>query len=61
MRKFYFCLAILALSAVTANAEPKAEIFGGYQFTRLDGGPNMSGWNGALTGDLGHFFGVTGD
>ncbi len=61
MRKFCFCLAVLIVSAVAASAEPKAEIFGGYQFTRLDGGPNMSGWNGALTGDIGRFFGVTGD
>lgn len=61
MRKFCFCFAILIMTAAGANAVPKAEIFGGYQFTRLDGGPNLNGWNGALTGDIGHFFGVTAD
>jgi hypothetical protein len=61
MRKFCLCLAILMCLGVAANAEPKAEVFGGYQFTRLDGGPNLNGWNGALTGDIGHFFGITAD
>jgi hypothetical protein len=61
MRKLCFCLAILMCSAVAANAGTKAEIFGGYQFTRLDGGPNMNGWNGAVTGDFAHFLGVTAD
>ena len=61
MRKFCVCFAILILTAVAANAAPKAEVFGGYQFTRLDGGPNLNGWNGALTGNIGHWFGITGD
>jgi len=49
MRKFLFCFVVLMVSAVAANAAPKAEVFGGYQFTHFDGGPNMNGWNGALT------------
>lgn len=61
MRKFCFCFAIVVMTAGAANAVPKAEIFGGYQFTRLDGGPNLNGWNAALTGDIGHFFGITAD
>ncbi len=61
MRKFVFCFAILILSAVAASAEPKAEVFGGYQFTHFDGGPNMNGWNGALTGNFNRWFGVTAD
>ena len=52
MRKFLFCFVVLMVSAVAANAAPKAEVFGGYQFTHFDGGPNMNGWNGALTGQL---------
>src|SRR5258708_12499463 len=60
MRKVCFCFAILILS-VAANAAPKAEVFGGYQFTHLDGGPNMNGWNGALTGNFNSWFGVTAD
>ena len=61
MRKFGLCFAILILFVVAANAEPKAELFGGYQFTHFDGGPNMNGWNGALTGNFNPWFGVTAD
>jgi hypothetical protein len=65
MRKFSLCLAALLLCAVVAQAEPKAapkaEVFGGYQFTRLEGGTNMNGWNAALTGNMGRSFGITGD
>lgn len=61
MRKFSLCLAALLLCAVAAEAAPKAEVFGGYQFTRLEGGVNMNGWNAALTGNMGSIFGVTAD
>lgn len=56
---FYMMAALLLLSG--AYAAPKAEVFGGYQFTHLDPSPNLSGWNGAVTGNLGKFFGITGD
>jgi opacity protein-like surface antigen len=63
MRKFVsFSLLALVLSvAVAAQAEPKAEIFGGYQYTHLDGGTNMNGWNGALTGNFNEFLGIRAD
>ncbi len=61
MRKFSVCLLLVAVSAVAAHAAPKAEVFGGYQFTRFDGGPNASGWNAALTGNFNSWFGVTAD
>src|SRR5260370_4932823 len=61
MRKVLFCCVVLMVSAVAANAAPKAEVFGGYQFTHFDGGPNMNGWNGALTGNFNNWFGVTAD
>jgi len=61
MRKVLFCFVVLMVSAVAANAAPKAEVFGGYQFTHFDGGPNMNGWNGALTGNFNNWFGVTAD
>lgn len=51
---------LLSFSAV-AHAAPKAVIFGGYQYTHLDGGPNMNGWNGALTGNFNHWLGITAD
>ena len=61
MRKFSMCLAALLLCAAAAQATPKAEVFGGYQFTRLEGGTNMNGWNAALTGNVGSILGVTAD
>jgi len=51
----------LVLFSVAAQADDKAQVFGGYQFTHPDGGPNMSGFNGALTVNFKSHFGVTGD
>jgi hypothetical protein len=48
-------------SAAVAADFPKAEVFGGYQYTRFEGGVNANGWNAALTGNLNHWFGVTAD
>jgi hypothetical protein len=61
MRKFSLSLVAVVVLSAAALAVPRAEIFGGYQFTHLEGGPNMNGWNGALTGDMGKLFGVTAD
>ena len=61
MGKFSLCLAVLLCCALSAQAAPKAEVFGGYQFTRTVGGTNWNGWNAAITGNLGSFFGVTAD
>ena len=57
---FYWFLAIL-LCAAAAQAAPKAEIFGGYQYTHLDPATNLNGWNAALTGYFNSFFGITAD
>ncbi len=61
MCKFLVCLFAVLLSAVAANAAPKAELFGGYQYTHFHGGTNANGWNAALTGNLNSWFGVTAD
>lgn len=61
MRTFCFCLAVLLVCSIAAQAAPVAEIFGGYQFTRLQGGTNMNGWNASLTGNTGHLLGITAD
>lgn len=61
MRKLPLCFAAVILFAVAAQAAPKAEVFGGYQFTRMEGGSNWNGWNAALTGNMGSFFGITAD
>jgi hypothetical protein len=59
-----FALAIglaILLAAAAASAQDKAEVFGGFQFTRPDAGPNLNGWNGALTGNVNKNFGITAD
>lgn len=64
MRKFIgFALlfGMFSLAALAQENAPKAEFFGGYQYTRFDGGLNANGWDTALTGNLNRWFGVTGD
>jgi hypothetical protein len=53
-------IGTLALTALPAAAQ-SADVFGGYQLTHFDGGTNFNGWNAALTGNFGHFLGITGD
>lgn len=53
-------LVLCAISAAAANY-PKAELFGGYQFTHLEGGPNANGWNFAVNGNFSDSFGITAD
>jgi len=53
-------LGLFSLSAAAADY-PKAEIFGGYQFTRLEGGVNANGFNVAVNGNFSEWFGITGD
>jgi hypothetical protein len=54
-------LGLFSLAAVAQENYSKAEVFGGYQYTRFDGGVNANGFNGALTGNLNHWFGVAAD
>jgi hypothetical protein len=66
MRKFIgfallLCTFSLAAFAQEMGATPKAEIFGGYQYTRFDGGVNANGWDTAVTGNLNHWFGIAAD
>ena len=67
MRKALFvCLiAMLALPLLAQDA-PKAEVFGGYQYFRLNpghsvSGVNFNGWNAALTGYVKPNVGLTVD
>jgi len=66
MRKFIglallVCMFSLAAFAQETGSTPKAEIFGGYQYTRFDGGTNANGWNTSLTGNLNNWFGIAAD
>ena len=54
-------LLFLASSlAVAAQDFPKAELFGGYQYTRQNS-TNLSGWDANFTGNYNRWFGLTGD
>ena len=63
MRKFMALALLMGLLLFVgmAQAEPRAEVFGGYQFTHLDPSTNDSGWNAALTGNFNQWLGVTAD
>lgn len=68
MRKTFCVMAIMALLALPLFAQdhPKADVFGGYQYTRINPGhgitgENFNGWNAAVTGWINGNFGVTGD
>ncbi len=54
-------MAVLLVPALGQEAFPKVEVFGGYQFSRLDPGLNANGWNTAINGNLKPWFGVAAD
>ena len=56
-------LALMAASAMAAEPEsyPKTEIFGGYQYSHLEGGVNANGFDFAFTGNFREYFGITAD
>ena len=56
----FLCLVSL-MAAAQESGSSKADIFGGYQYTKFDGGLNANGFNGAVTGNLNRWFGVTAD
>lgn len=68
MRRVFIALGLVCLLALPVFAQDsyKAEIFGGYQYTRLnpgDGadGENYNGWNASVTGNLNDWLGITAD
>jgi hypothetical protein len=57
------CVGLLSFPLL-AQDYPRAEIFGGYQFTHLGGSGtdiNANGWNASLTGNFNSWFGVAAD
>jgi hypothetical protein len=58
MRKLMPVVLLFLFSLPTFGQ--KAEVFGGYQLTRFNGGPS-NGWNAALTGTFLPFLGLTAD
>ena len=55
------CFVGLCATAAMAQAFPKAEVFGGFQYSHLEGGVNASGWNFSLTGNFKDYYGITTD
>jgi hypothetical protein len=55
--------AVIASVAAAQERQPKAELFGGYQYTRVGAVPGMNadGWNAAVTGVLNRWAGFTAD
>jgi hypothetical protein len=68
MRKLVLsALVVLAFAfAAMAQDTPKAEVFGGYQYTRFSPGGgldgiNANGWDAAISGNFNKWFAVKGD
>ncbi|MGZ4817487.1 MAG: hypothetical protein ACXVY9_00500 [Terriglobales bacterium] len=68
MRKLIGVVIVLLVVSipVLCQENPRAEVFGGYQYTRINpgsgiSGQNFNGWDAALTGNLNRWLGVTGD
>jgi hypothetical protein len=64
---FVILLVVLCAAVAVAQDAPKAEIFGGYQWTNFDtkdttlGRQNMSGWDADAAFNLNKHFGIVGD
>ncbi len=64
MRKLLILGALIIVFGAPVRAQdyPKAEVFGGYQYVRLNpGGTNCQGFGGSAAGNLNDWFGVVGD
>ncbi len=64
MRKLLILGVFIVVFGTPARAQdyPKAEVFGGYQYIRLNpGGTNCQGFGGSAAGNLNNWFGVVGD
>lgn len=56
-------LGLFAASAMAAEQDsyPKAEVFGGYQYSHLEGGINGNGFDFAFNGNFNNYFGIAAD
>jgi len=63
MRQFMILALFVGLISLPMMAQsfPKAEIFGGYQYTHFEGGVDANGWNASLTGNFNRWLGVAAD
>jgi opacity protein-like surface antigen len=68
MRNIFAALVLVGLLSLPVLAQDnyKAEVFGGYQLTRINpgngvDGQNYNGWNASVTANVNSWLGVTGD
>jgi len=63
MRKWLVIAGFMGLFVTSALAAdyPKAEVFGGFQYSGSEGGVNAAGWNFSVTGNLKNYYGITAD
>jgi hypothetical protein len=63
MKGALLVLCVIAIAGLAmAQDSPKAEVFGGYSYLRVNpSGLNTNGWEAALTGNFGENFGITAD
>jgi hypothetical protein len=66
MRKVVLLITSVGLFSLLTVAQetPKAEVFGGYQYTRINVGGtgfNFNGWNASVTGNVNKYVGVAAD
>jgi predicted porin len=55
-------VGLFSLAALAAESDyPKAEFYGGYQYSHLEGGVNANGFNLGATGNFNSSFGITAD
>jgi len=55
-------IGVFSLSVFAAESDhPKAEFYGGYQYSHLEGGFSANGFNFGATGNLSSSFGITAD
>ncbi len=59
MRRLILLSALMGFSCVPVAAQdyPKAELFGGYQYTHLEPTLNANGWNASITGNVNSWLG----
>ncbi len=56
-------VALMAVSAMAAEPDnyPKAEVFGGYQYSHLEGGVNANGFDINFNGNFNNYLGISAD
>jgi hypothetical protein len=58
---FFGLFAMSAFAGDTNSDYPKAEFFGGYQYSHLEGGVNANGFDLAVNGNFNNYFGIAAD